>query len=105
MPASKQKTAQWKIKGPCTIYEAEAIQEKLTVLLNKAESVNLDITNVEDLDASFIQLLVASHKQAKIKNVKLNVVGNAEIFTKFVEGAYCPEAMSGDFEITYSDDV
>ncbi len=78
MAAPKQKTARLKLKGDCSIYEAFDLRVKLLELLQKAPVVTLDLSAVERVDGSFLQLLVAAQAEAEHTDTKLILQNPAE---------------------------
>lgn len=53
----------------------EKKQELLDALENYSE-IYLDVTNLDDMDVSCIQLVVAAHKESKIRNKQFKLTGN-----------------------------
>lgn len=96
MSTPAQKTIELDIGNDCTIYQAADLHEKLTSLLNKESSINIDISSIQQIDASFLQLLVAAHKQAEQQDRQLTVSGESDTVNKWVNQLYCNTALSGD---------
>lgn len=98
MSKPKQKTAQWKLKGDCSIYESTEIHKKLQTMLHTAATVTLDLSAVEKLDASFVQLLIAAKKQAFKHDVQLRINKPTEAVRSLVEALHCQQVLVEDSE-------
>ncbi len=84
MTASEQKTAQLKPKGECGIYEISDLCKTLSELLRKAPSVTLDLSSVDRVDASFLQLLVAMQAEADRTETRLTLKNPSENVTDLI---------------------
>lgn len=98
MSVARQKKTQWKLGRECTIYEAAEIREKLLSLISKAEVVNLNLSLVESVDSSFMQILVAAHKQARSSDSVLKFSAISDAVQDFAEAVHCRAALDGDID-------
>lgn len=73
MTEPTQDFAQLTLTGDCTIYEVADLSLQLGELLRQAPSITLDLASVERVDASFLQLLVALHKEADRTSTQLHL--------------------------------
>lgn len=88
MTDSKQKSAYLKFKGECTIYEIADLCEKLSELLCKAPMVTLDLSLVERVDVSFLQMLVSAKIEAGVTQTRLILSNPAENVRLLIESLY-----------------
>lgn len=96
MNKPKQKTAQWKLKNDCSIYEVSEMHQKLQTLLQKATTTTLDLSAVEHVDASFLQLLIAAHNEALNNEAQLRVKDPSECLIDLADKTYCQQALRED---------
>lgn len=69
---------QLQISGDMTIYEAAELQDLLKTTLAENDSVQVDLINVNEIDSSGVQLMVAAKKQAVIDNKNVQFVGHSQ---------------------------
>lgn len=60
MNAQTKKSANLKLVNECTIYEASQLHKKLLEMLQEEDDVTIDISAAENMDASFLQLLISA---------------------------------------------
>ncbi|MBQ0052692.1 MAG: STAS domain-containing protein [Treponema sp.] len=64
MASKKSDTTTIKWQGTAGIEQAHSLQEELLKAFNKSNRVLLDISEVEDIDITGIQLIIAARKEA-----------------------------------------
>lgn len=96
MSTEELKITKYEFGSACTIYEAAQLQQTLEELLQKDFVVELDVSAVESVDASFIQLLASSHIQAVNKGIELKITGHSEPLSEFAEKIHCREVLNSD---------
>lgn len=87
---------QWRPEGNCTIYEAQQLSETLQQILQSNVSVSIDISAIEQVDASFLQLLIAARSEAAARGVQLRVEGSAPAVERLAQNIHCKSALYGD---------
>jgi len=85
----KQKSAQLKLNGDCSIYEICDLYKKLSEQLQAASVITIDLSSVERLDASFLQLLVFVQLEAKRNKTKLEIKGVSGRINEHAAHIYC----------------
>ena len=78
MARTKKSNADTKLvkwKGNAGIEEAAQSREELLEAFDSATEVQLDISEVEDIDVSAIQIIIASFKEAKKRNIPFSISG------------------------------
>lgn len=96
MNVEEHKFTKYEFGSACTIYEAAQLHQDLEELLQKDFVVELDVSAIESTDASFIQLLAASHMQAVNKGVELKITGRSAPLSEFTEKIHCQEVLDSD---------
>jgi anti-anti-sigma regulatory factor len=61
------------LEGPLVLTRASALQAQLLEALDEASDICLDVSNATDFDISFLQILIAAHKTARIEKKTLTV--------------------------------
>lgn len=61
------------LEGPLVLTRMPALREEISRALEAGDSVVLDVSGAGDIDISFLQLLIAAHKSAKLQNKHLSV--------------------------------
>lgn len=88
MTGSRKKSARLKLKGGCTIYEISDLDKKISELLRRAPAVTLDLSSVERVDASFLQLLVSAQAEAERSQICLTLSNPADNVRALIESLY-----------------
>ncbi len=70
-------------KDTVSIENAQKKKQELLKAFNSSDIIHLDISAIEDLDISAVQLILASQKEAMIRNKKFKIIG--EIPTAFID--------------------
>ena len=66
-----------------SIENSQKKKQELLRAFNSSDTIHLDIAAVEDLDISAVQLILASQKEAIIRNKSFKIVG--DIPTPFID--------------------
>lgn len=66
-----------------TVENAQKKKQELLKAFNSSDVIYLDISQVEDLDISAVQLILASQKEALMRKKKFKIVG--EVSSNFVD--------------------
>ena len=74
MAAAKEKVVKW--KGSLGIEQAESLKSELLEAFDKNKNVLLDLSKVEDVDTTTIQLILAAKKEAEKKGINFKVDKN-----------------------------
>lgn len=95
MNISENNSVRLDLKGDCTIYEISDLYIKIRDLVKVSPHVTVDLTEVEKVDASFIQLLVAAQLEAKRNKIKLVFSGVSDTVRSMAESICCQIASTG----------
>ena len=95
MNDDSQKSTTLKFAADCTIYEAAEHYQKVIDAINEASIVELDLSDVENVDSSFIQLLVSMQLEAKRNETKLEVKADSEAVNDLAAHIYCQDLLAG----------
>lgn len=96
MSALTNQEASWVFDKECTIYHAATLHDKLQSLFNKARVVTLDMSSVEVIDASIIQLLVATYQEALKINGEVKIISASKELKDFSNRIYCQIILGSD---------
>ena len=66
------------VPGDMTIYEAGEIKELFSTVLAEHEKINVNLSNVSEIDSSGIQLMVSLKKDAAEKNKTVNYCSHSQ---------------------------
>lgn len=69
----KTKALDISMEGHLNVSNISGIQKKLDKIVKKNNSILLDISNVEDADLTFIQLLVGFRQNCQSSNIELKI--------------------------------
>jgi anti-anti-sigma factor len=75
---SKVSTAHFAIEGEMTIYRAAELREVMLHQIKRADVVELDLSQITEIDSSGLQLLVAAKLEATRHNRQLHFVGHSK---------------------------
>ena len=89
MSNDSQATAEIKFEADCTIYEVSGLHEKLSKAFSQASLIKLSFTDIENIDASFIQLLMAAKLEAKRKQIALEFSGDMKEISELARSINC----------------
>ena len=96
MSSRPQQTATFTLDADCTIYQAADLHEKLGRLLNTECSISIDVSAIEQMDASCLQLLLAAQQEARQKNCPLTLSGESDTLKNWSRQLYCEAALDGN---------
>ena len=74
----------------CSIYSIRSIHQQFTESLGSAEELTLDFSNVEKVDACFLQLLYSLNNTAMLKGVDLTLEGVPDDLINLSERIHVP---------------
>jgi ABC-type transporter Mla MlaB component len=95
MSEDSQETTMIEFDSDCTIYEITDLYGKIIDAFKKEEVIKLDCSKVQNIDPSFIQLLIAAQIEAKRKNTELEIVGGLDVINKVANNMYCEFSING----------
>lgn len=75
--ATAKKPAKLSIKNEMTIYTAAEMKKQLVNLLNKSADIELDLSQVSELDTAGLQLLIMAKRECMVFNGHLRLVGHS----------------------------
>lgn len=104
MTISKQPETILRLYGNGTVYEVETHhQELLSALRNalnnaskNAPQLTLDLAEIASVDSSFLQLLVATQKQAEHDQIKLVFKNAPDVVDAAIKNLYFPALVEVD---------
>jgi anti-anti-sigma regulatory factor len=90
------------LNSSLTIDKAAALKDELSAALSKGENLLLNLSEVEELDLSCLQVIYAAHAQAKTSGCSLHFSGQApeSVVSRLVACGFLrgPTLLSGDLE-------
>lgn len=99
MTIYNQKTKTLKFSDNCTMASVSENYQKLMEAIRDSKSLKLDLTNVEQADASFIQLLLTAQIEAKRTETNLEVNGNSRIVNELATHIFCHYSLSNNDDV------
>lgn len=102
MSKYSQKSTKLKFSEDCTIYNAVDHYQKIVKAIHRAPIVKLDLSRVENVDSSFVQLLVCAHLEAERNKTKLEVTANSAVVDDLAALIYCQPLLTGSGNATAS---
>ena len=105
MTESSQKSTTLKFAADCTIYEAAEHYQKIIDAINEASIVELDLSDVKNVDSSFIQLLGAIQLEAKRNKTRLEVNTDSDVVNDYAANIYCRDLLTNTENNAESGDV
>jgi len=84
---TKRSAGRVALKGDATIAAASDIHAQLTDALHDGVAVTVDISGVERVDLSFVQLLIAATRSARRSGAELSISGNADMLVRATGGS------------------
>ena len=70
---TEDNSRQINLEGALVLTRAAVLQTQILEALDGASEVCLDVANTTDIDVSFLQILIAAHKTAKLERKTLTV--------------------------------
>jgi anti-anti-sigma factor len=94
--AEKESMKVINLEGSLGIHKAHSIKEEITEAVEKNKKVMINLSHVESIDLSIIQLLYAARRYAEKKKRELHLTGNLqdEVRDSFLIGGFCKQATS-----------
>lgn len=65
------------IEGDFTIFAAQALKERLLAALNEGKELEVDLSQVSEMDSAGLQLMVATKREAGNRDQALRFVGHS----------------------------
>ncbi|MGE4319343.1 MAG: STAS domain-containing protein [Deferribacterales bacterium] len=90
------------VSGSLTVDHIVDLHTKLRDIIDTAETVDMEIGQVEEADLTFLQLLCSAHKSFLERNKRFNVTGmknellSREGFAGFIRERGCTKDKSGN---------
>jgi anti-sigma B factor antagonist len=75
---SKHATAHFALEGEMTIYRAAELKEILLPHIDHASVIEIDLSQVSEIDSAGLQLLIAAKLEAMIRDKQLHFVGHSK---------------------------
>ncbi len=82
-----------KLTGDYTIYEVNELKQKIMDCFEKSDKVNIRLSEIERVDACIIQLLISALKEAKAREIKLQILDVPELVNEFMKRIHCEEIL------------
>ncbi len=95
MDTPKKRAKCLRFTGDCSIYEVDSLKLKLLDALDKNQKINLRLTKIERVDASFIQLLLSAKAEAQSRNISLNLIEISQRVLDFATKMQAVEPLIG----------
>lgn len=96
MTKRNQKVKTLKFSNDCTMVSISENYQEMMEAIRDSKNLKLDLTNVEQVDASFIQLLITAQIEAKRTETNLEVDGDSRIVNEFATHVFCHVSLSND---------
>lgn len=81
------------IEGELSIFTAASLRERLLEALREGAEVEVDLSNVAEIDTAGVQLMLAARREAGVRHASLRFVGHSPA----VAGVLDLFELSGDF--------
>jgi len=75
---SRTGSAHFAIEGELTIYRATELRDTILPRINNAGVIEIDLSQVTEIDSAGLQLLVAAKLEALIRDKQLHFVGHSK---------------------------
>jgi len=73
------------IEGELTIFRAQEIREAILPVIAASEEIEIDLTNVTEVDAAGMQLLVSSKIEAFLRGKSLRYSGHSKAILEMID--------------------
>ena len=77
MASAKKETKQFRIEQEMTIYTAAEMKAQLMKMLDKNEEIELDLSQVGEMDTAGLQLLILAKRECQTRNGNLHLVNHS----------------------------
>jgi anti-anti-sigma factor len=83
--SKKKAVASLKIEGEMNIFTAAALRQRLLDALGSSEEMEVDLTEVSEIDSAGIQLMVAAKLEATARDKALRFTGHSPAVFEMIE--------------------
>lgn len=77
--ATDSKTYRMAIEGELTIFQAQALREQFLAALGQGDDIEVDLSQVSEMDSAGVQLMVAAKREATARDKTLRFTGHSPI--------------------------
>jgi len=92
---STEKMIEIRFSGECTIYEVAESQNKIIQKWpDQSQTINLNMSGVSDIDASFVQLLLSCKKTAHENNAQCHITNLPTVVEDKFQAMHVAEILS-----------
>ncbi len=81
------------IEDECTIYDVSDLKERVMEHISNGMDITFDLSQVSQIDASVIQLLISIKKELTLKGLKFNLGKCSSRVNDFIKNIFCDEAL------------
>jgi anti-anti-sigma factor len=74
-----------RVEGDMTIYTALDLKQELVPCLAKAEQLDLDLSQVNEMDTAGLQLLILLKRETAKRGTRLNITGHSNAATEVID--------------------
>lgn len=78
----KQADGALRLQGDCTIYESAALKTMLLDYISEVREAEIDMSGVKSIDASFMQLLLATDAEVRSQDKTISFSNLSDVFTE-----------------------
>lgn len=72
------------LSGELTIYQARDTYSQLIEVLHDATELSLDLSDITDVDSSFLQILLWLQQEGIRQNIKVSLIQPSEVLKKVI---------------------
>jgi len=76
------------LSGECSIYEITRLHQQIHDNWQAKTDLNLDCSGVEEVDASFVQLLASCKKQADENTLSFSLINPSEVLLNKIKAMF-----------------
>jgi anti-sigma B factor antagonist len=80
-----------------TIYQAAATYAELASALNQYSVIQLDLSNISDVDTTFLQILLWLQRESQLRNKTLDLLNLSSVLKQAIELLGLQEAFESHF--------
>ncbi len=84
------------LSSECTVYEIAEIHQQIHDNWKAGSDLELDVSAVSAVDASFVQLLVSCRKQAELNECKFKLTKPTEILNEKIKAMFITDYFAVD---------
>ena len=82
------------LSGDCSIYEISSVHQQVMERWKGKSPLALDLSKVNDIDASFIQLLMSCKQTAEHKKQSLEIVNAPDELAHMIDALFISDILS-----------